>query len=66
MVGRHLTILVRMVLCCRTMEAINGAKDHLRYLGPSHAGMSKPSVIENEVELGDIWARWDEYHGCAD
>ncbi len=30
---------------------------HLRYLGPSHAGRSKPSVIENEVGLGDIWAR---------
>jgi hypothetical protein len=35
-------ILVRTVLRCRTMEAVNGAKDHLRYLGPSHAGMSKP------------------------
>jgi hypothetical protein len=32
----------------------------------SHAGMSKASVIENEVGLGDIWARRDEYHGYAD
>src|SRR6266436_5107261 len=30
---------------------------HLRYLDPSHAGRSKPSVIENEVGLGDIWTR---------
>jgi DNA-binding winged helix-turn-helix (wHTH) protein len=35
------------------MEAVNGARDHLRYLGPSHAGMSKPLVIENEVRPGD-------------
>ena len=62
----HAAILVRMVLRCRTMEAINDAKDHLRYLGPSHAGVSKPSVIEYEVGLGDIRARWDEYHGYAD
>jgi hypothetical protein len=54
------------VLRCRTMETINDAKDRLRYLGPSHAGMSKPSAIEHEVELGDIWATWDEYHGYAD
>jgi len=40
--ARHVTVLVRMVLGCRTMEAVNGAKDHLSYLGPSHAGMSKP------------------------
>jgi hypothetical protein len=64
--GGRATIPVRKVLRCRTMDAVNGARDHLRYLGPSHAGMSKPSVIENEVGLGDIWARWDEYHGYAD
>jgi DNA-binding winged helix-turn-helix (wHTH) protein len=57
MVRARAAILVRMVLRCRTMEAVNGARDYLRYLGPSHAGMSKPSVIENEVGLGDIWAR---------
>ena len=44
----------------------HGARDHLRYLGPSHAGMSKASVIENEVGLGDIWARRDENDGYAD
>jgi DNA-binding winged helix-turn-helix (wHTH) protein len=27
-----------MVLRCGTMEAVNGARDHLRYLGPSYAG----------------------------
>ena len=66
MVGAPCAILVRMVLRGRTMEAVNGARDHLRYLGPSHAGVSKASVIENEVGLADIWARRDEYHGYAD
>jgi hypothetical protein len=28
------------------------ARDHLRYLRPSHVGMSKPSVIENEIGAG--------------
>jgi hypothetical protein len=40
-----------MVLRCRTMEAVNGARDHALF-GSIHAGMSKPSVIENEVGLG--------------
>jgi hypothetical protein len=48
----YAAILVRMALRCRTMEAVNGARDHLRYLGTSHVGMSKPSVIEKEVGLG--------------
>jgi len=54
--ARAATILVRMVLRCRTMEAVNGARDYLRYLARSHAGMSKPPVIENEVGLEDIWS----------
>ncbi len=51
MVRARAAILVRMVLRCPTMEAVNGARDYLRYLGRSHAGMSKPPVIENEVGL---------------
>ena len=34
----HAATLVRMVSRGRTMEAVNGARDHLRYLGPSHVG----------------------------
>jgi len=38
MVRARAAILVRMVLRCRPMEAVNGARDYLRYLARSHAG----------------------------
>jgi hypothetical protein len=55
----------KMVLSCGTMEAVNGARDHLRYLGPSYAGCPSRQLLKIEVGLGDIWERTDEYRGYA-
>jgi hypothetical protein len=60
----HVAILVRMVLRCRTMEAVNGARDHALF-GSIHAGMSKPQLSKMKSDWGYL-GRKGEYHGYAD
>jgi hypothetical protein len=48
----HVAILVRMVLRCRTMEAVNGARDHLRCLGPSMPGCPSRQLSKMKSDWG--------------